>query len=115
MRDERLIKERYMRDGLSVRLGGLAADLARIKSFSAHPDHRDTVGSMIEESKYFIEWSAPGAELPVQAVLVEMQIQLALWQLRWRETWADPVARSAVAEQAGKWSQQVLEMSGLLA
>ncbi len=114
MRDPTAIRERYLRDELPVRLGGLAANLARIKSFSDHPAHRDVVETLVEESKFFIEWAAPEAELEVQARLVELQLLLARWQRRWEDIWADPVQRAAVAEQAHDWSKQVLEMSGLL-
>jgi hypothetical protein len=46
--------------------------------------------------------------------LVEIQRQLARWQHGWQDLWADPVARAAVAAQAGAWSKRVLEQSGLL-
>jgi len=114
VRDLTAIRERYLRDELPVRLGGLAANLARIKSFSDHPDHRDVIESLLNESKFFIEWTAPDAELDMQAVLVELQLQLARWQRAWADIWTDPVQRATVAEQAGVWSERVLKMSGLL-
>ena len=55
MRDLTAIRERYLRDELPVRLGGLAANLARIKSFSDHPNHCDVIESLLNESKFFIE------------------------------------------------------------
>ena len=54
------------------------------------------------------------AELNVQAELVELQLQLARWQHKWSDIWADPERRAFVAEQAGQWSRRVLDMSGLL-
>ena len=114
MKDWTAIQERYMRDDLPVRLGGLAANLSRIKSFSTNEASRDTVASLIEESKMFIEWTAAQAEIDVAAKLVELQIQLALWQLQWQSIWTDSVRRSQIAEQSSIWSKQVLEMSGLL-
>jgi hypothetical protein len=114
MINQAAIRERYMRDALPIRLGGLAANLARVESFSDHPDHRDVVESLLEESKFFIEWAAPEAELPVQAELVELQIRLAEWQQTWADIWADPMKRSAVAEQARSWSNRVLKLAGLL-
>lgn len=113
MRDRTAIRERYLRDALPVRLGGLAANLARVKSFSDHPDHRDAVESLLEESKFFIEWTVPDAASDVQAELVELQRQLARWQRAWATIWADPVRRVAVADQVRAWSERVLEMSGL--
>ena len=114
MTDRTEVRERYLRDELPVRLGGLAANLARVGSFSQNPAHRDVVERLVEESKFFIEWAAPDAELGVQAELVELQIVLARWQHTWPGLWADPVRRGAVADQARAWSRRVLEMSGLL-
>jgi hypothetical protein len=114
MKNQTAIRERYLRDGLPVRLGGLAANLARIKSFSDHPDHGNIIESLLEESKFFIEWTILEAELEIQPVLVSLQIQLALWQYRWKDIWVDPIHRSAVADQAWEWSERILTISGLL-
>ncbi len=114
MKDWTAIRDRYLRDELPVRLGGLAANLARIKSFSDHPDHRDAVESLLEESKFFIEWTALDAGLDLQAELIELQVQLARWQHSWSKIWADSVQRTAIVEQASDWSKRLLDMSGLL-
>ncbi len=114
MKDWKAVQERYLKDALPIRLGGLAANLARIKSFSDHPDHRDVVESLLDESKFFIEWTAPDAELGLQAELVELQLQLACWGLNWKEIWSDPERRAAAAGKAHIWSERILEMSGLL-
>src|ERR1043165_18026 len=106
MKDWTTIRERYMSDPLPTRLGGLAANLSRIKSFSANEASRDTVASLINESKLFIEWTAAQAETETAAKLVELQIQLALWQLQWQRIWADPSKRAQVAEQSRLWSSQ---------
>ena len=108
MKDWSLIRERYMRDTLPVRLGGIAANLSRIKSFSAND------ASLIDESKMFIEWTAAQAEIPTAALLVDLQVQLACWQLGWDRIWADSTQRKQVAEQSANWSKQVMELSGLL-
>ena len=109
-----LIRERYLRDNLPLRLGGLAANLSRIKSFSTLEASREAVESMIDESKFFIEWTAAETEIPIAAQLVELQIQLARWQRAWTDTWGNPVQRRQMAEQSAIWSKRVLEMSGLL-
>lgn len=114
MKDWTTIRERYLRDNLPTRLGGLAANLSRIKSFAAHDTSRDVVESLIDESKFFIEWTAAQAEHHAAAELVELQVQLARWQHRWATIWADPAQRRQVAEQSRAWSARVLEMSGLL-
>ena len=114
MKDWTVIEERYMRDELPVRLGGLAANLGRIKSFSANEASRETVASLIDESKMFIEWTAAQAEINTAAIMVDVQVQLALWQIRWERIWTDPAQRKQMAEQSGIWSKQILELSGLL-
>jgi len=114
MRNQTAIRERYLRDPLPIRLGGLAADLARVQSFSDNSNLRDAVEGLLEESRFFIEWAAPEAELEKQVALVELQRQLTRWQHSWPHIWADPAHRAAVAEQAGVWSERVLGMSGLL-
>lgn len=114
MKDWTQIKERYLQDDLPVRLGGLAANLSRIKSFSANEASNAVVESLIDESKMFIEWTAAQAEAHTAEKLVDIQIQLALWQFQWKTIWVDASKRDQVAEQSALWSKQVLELSGLL-
>ena len=108
------IKQRYMKDPLPTRLGGLAANLARVNSFSRNDANQDAVFSLMNESKYFIEWTAAEAEVDIAAQLVDLQIQLAFWQHRWAQIWMNTEKRQAVAHQSREWSDRVLELSGLL-
>ena len=115
----RAVRERYMQDGLPVRLGGLAANLMRIASVAVasvadHPANRQVVDSLLEESKFFIEWTVPDTSIDKQEALVELQIRLALWQLRWYPDSNDPVKRARLIQEVRAWAAQVLEMSGLL-
>jgi hypothetical protein len=102
------IKTRYLQDDLRVRLGGIAANLARIASSSFNPANCKAVESMLEESKFFIEWIAPDAPLNVKASLAELQIQLALWHLVWPQAYADPQKREKLSQLTRTWSQNVL-------
>lgn len=108
------IRERYLRDDVATRLGGIAANLARVSSFSRNPANKDAVNSLLDESKYFIEWTAGEAISDTAAELVEMQVQIARWQYRWDMIWEDPTSRMTVAQQAQMWSDRLLEASGLL-
>ena len=114
MKDWAPIRERFMRDDLPVRLGGLAANLSRIKSFSQNEANRSVVKSLIEESKHFIEWTASEAEIETAAKLVELQLELVRWQSKLEQFWPDPIQRKQLAEKSSAWSQQVLESSGLI-
>jgi hypothetical protein len=114
MRDWTAIRARYLRDALPVRLGGLAANLSRIKSFATHDASREAVESLIDESKRFIEWTAAETGSDAAAELVDLQVQLACWQRSWASIWADPSRRTKVVEQSTAWAKRVLEISGLL-
>ena len=112
------IRDRYLRDGVPTRLGGLAANLARISSFASQAPGTEhslaPVTHLLEESKWFIEWT--GAEVPEAArpELVELQIQLALWQRAWVTRRMTEDQRHAMIAQAKAWSTRLLELSGLL-
>lgn len=107
-------RERYLQDALPIRLGGLAANLRRMSSFSAYTANGPAVHSLIDESKHFIEWTAREAEIEVAAELVELQLQLARWQHHWDALWADQARREQLGSQARAWSDRVLSLSGLL-
>lgn len=114
MKDWNALRERYLKDDLSAPLGGLAANLVRIKSLVQVGASSNTVEYLMRESKFFIEWTAMDAGIEKAADLVELQVQLARWQFGWSNIWADDGQRMNVAEQANIWSDRVLEMSGLL-
>jgi len=112
--DRAAIRERYLRDNVAVRLGGLAANLLRINSFASRETNSTVVESLLDESKFFIEWTAREVEIERAAELVELQVQLARWQHNWLSIWNDSIQRKRVAEQSHLWSTRVLDMSGLL-
>ncbi|MEQ9354696.1 hypothetical protein [Coleofasciculus chthonoplastes] len=114
MKDWKALQGRYLNDEVPTRLGGLAANLARIKSLTKSGVNGNAVEYLIRESKFFIEWTAMDAGMDHAAELVELQVQLARWQFHWSKIWADDAKRINVAEQARVWTERVLEMSGLL-
>jgi hypothetical protein len=76
-------KERFLRDPIPIRLGGLAANLARVNSFSGNSANQAAVFDLFEESKYFIEWTAAETEIDTAADLIDLQLQIAIWQRNW--------------------------------
>jgi len=114
MKENAALRERYLKDALAVRIGGLAANLARVGSFSNDPRHERVVAAMLDESKWLIEWAAASAPADLQELLVECQRQLARWQVSWSEIWRDVNRRAEVAEAARMWSGRLLDASGLL-
>ncbi len=113
-KDWTTIRERFLKDDISVRLGGLAANLSRIKSFANNEKNKAVVESLIDESKHFIEWTAHETEIDTAAKLVELQIILALWQIKLDQVWLDTNQRKQISDESNIWSQQVLVASGLL-
>jgi hypothetical protein len=103
-----------MRDDLSRRLGGLAADLARVSSSARHPAAAESVALMLEESQYFIEWTAAETEPEVAAELVDIQVMLALWRRAWPEAQHNLQQRTLLSFSAKKWADWVLRYSGLV-
>lgn len=104
------LRQRFLRDPLPIRLGGLAADLARIASFSENPANRQTVVNLLEEGKYFAEWAAPEAPLETQALLAELQMILAVWERRWLNGTPDEGMRT----EAQRKSDELLALAGLI-
>jgi hypothetical protein len=108
------IRTRYLQQDTARRIGGLAANLARIASFADDPDNFNAVKSIIEESKFLIEWIAPDFPLDVQTKLVELQIQLSLWHLKFPEICQNPESLKKMITQATAWSKELLKLSGLV-
>lgn len=107
------LRSRYLQDPISVRLGGLAANLARISSFSKNDDHQEAVLTTLQESKWFIEWTAGELDVQKATVLVRLQVQLAIWQIQSQKKWHEAKWRLELETRSKELSQQILEMSGL--
>ena len=107
-------RERYMRDEVPTRLGGLAANLARARSASQNSLNEKVVFSLFEESKFFIEWTAAETSLETAEELVELQIQLAIRQRSLHSIWNSEDRRNEIASFSASWSDRILKRSGLL-
>ncbi|MEW6367173.1 MAG: hypothetical protein AB1714_21290 [Acidobacteriota bacterium] len=114
MRDLDRMRERFMRDPLPRRLGGLSASLARIASCARRETGAESALQMMDECRYYIEWSAADADPDLAAELVDIQVELALWRRIWTETQPHPLQRTLLSFQAKKWADRVLDHSGLL-
>jgi hypothetical protein len=113
MKDWTAKRDRYLSESVPNRLGELAANLARIASFCSNDLNRDAMASLIEESKFSIEWTAIDARVRWAAELVECQVQLARWKLGWSSICADEAKRKTVTEQAKSWSKRIVGISRL--
>jgi hypothetical protein len=65
------------------------------------------------ESKHFIEWSAHHVSLDLQVGSPSCS-SIVRWERRLRDTLADSAERASMANAANRWSERLLERSGLL-
>ena len=107
------LRERFLRDPLPRRLGGLAATLARISSSARESSDPASVARLLQEAKYLIEWTAADAEPEIAAELVSMQTQINLWLRAWKKTNQFREQRTLLSIHAKYWSDRALDFSGL--
>ena len=114
MKDMEQLRERFLRDPLPRRLGGLAATLGRISSSARKSTDPIVVSNLLDEAKHLIEWTAAETEPETAAELVRMQTMITLWQRAWEEASQNPKQRILLSVQAKEWSDKALEFSGLV-
>ena len=113
MKNMERIRDRYLKEPLPQRLGGLAASLARISSSARRSSGAAEVAVMLEECRYFIEWTAAGAEPEAAADMVDIQLLLTMWCSAWSDAQKIPAQRMILSVLAKGWSDRVLDYSGL--
>lgn len=114
MTDIEQMREGFMQDDLSTRLGGLAADLMRVASSARRPTGAKAVERMLEESQYFIEWTAAELEPEIAVHLVNIQRLIALWRDAWDKAQKNQLQRTILSVTAKQWADEVLSYSGLI-
>jgi hypothetical protein len=114
MKDMGQLRERFLRDPLPRRLGGLAATLGRISSSARNSTDPNVVSNLLDEAKHLIEWTAAETEPETAAELVHMQTMITLWQRAWEEASQNPKQRILLAVQAKDWSDKAVDFSGLV-
>jgi hypothetical protein len=114
MKDMEKLRERFLRDPLPRRLGGLAATLGRISSSARKSTDPSIVSDLLDEAKHLIEWTAADTEPETAAELVHMQTMITLWQRAWSEASQSPKQRLLLSVQAKVWSDKAVDFSGLV-
>jgi hypothetical protein len=108
------MRARFLRDPLPRRLGGLAATLGRISSIARESSDPANAIRLLEEARYFIEWTAAETEPEIAAELVSMQRLITLWLKAWNKASQNKEERTLLSVQAKYWSDRALDFSGLL-
>ena len=114
MKNKEKFHERFLRDPIPRRLGGLSATLGRISSSAREASDPRQVAILLDEAKYLIEWTAADVDPEIAADLVAMQRLIVLWQKAWAKTEPTREQRTLLATRAKQWSDQTLEFSGLV-
>lgn len=114
MKDRSKLRERFLRDHVSIQLGNLASNLARIADFIPLELEQAAILELFDESKFMVEWAAAAATLEQQFILVELQRCLVRWRFAWHDISADATQRALVIDKAREWSERLLAISGLL-
>jgi len=114
MPNKEKLRERYLRDPLPRRLGGLAATLGRISSSARDTSDPASVARLLQEAKYLIEWTAAEAEPEVAAELVSMQRLIILWIKAWEKESHSREQCILLSVQAKDWADKAMDYSGLL-
>ncbi len=114
MTNKEKLRERFLRDPLPRRLGGLAATLGRISSSARRSTDPSVVSNLLDEAKHFIEWTAAETEPDTAAELVRIQTMISLWQRAWDEASQNPKQRLLLSVQAKDWADKAVDFSGLI-
>jgi hypothetical protein len=106
MRDLERMRERFIRDGSSVRLGNLSSNLLRLNKWILMRHNDEAIVDLMREIAWLMEWSGDLAS----AELADMQREIC----RWRRVWPVERVRHILALRAFQMSNHILESSGLL-
>ncbi len=113
MIDREKLRQRFLRDPLPRRLGGLAATFGRISSSARKSSEPAIVVDLLDEARRMIEWTAGEAEPEAAAELVRIQTLLTVWQKAWETASQNPQQRLLLSLQAKHWSDKAVDFSGL--
>ena len=103
-----LLRERFDRDPVSVKWGGIASDLLRLSTM-AHANRLDSDAfrSVLTETKLFTEWLAPQVRFEEQETILSLQRTLSGIS----SPYPDP---KDIEIKTHAWSDKVLDISGLV-
>jgi hypothetical protein len=112
--DKEKLRQRFLRDPLPRRLGGLAATFGRISSSARRSNDPVVVTDLLDEARHLIEWTAGETEPEMAGELIRIQTLLTIWQKAWATASQDKRQRLLLSVQAKDWSDRLVDLSGLL-
>lgn len=109
-----LYADSFIKETPARQLGALAATLGRIASSAEKTTRTKAVAPMLDECLQFIEWTLSYQPDTANKELKDLSVMLKLWRDSWEYAQIDQHLRTLLSIQTKKWSDQVLEYSGLL-
>jgi hypothetical protein len=109
-----LMIDSFLKESPPRQLGALAATLARVSSSSMKPARTAAIVPMLSECIEFIEKLTPPDSPKIASEIKDLGIMLGLWRESWPYVHEHESQRQLLSMQARKWSDLVLEYSGLL-
>jgi hypothetical protein len=106
MKDLKRMRDRFIRDESSVRMGNLASNLLRLSKWIQTGHNDEAIVDLMRQIAWLMEWSGDLAS----AELADMQREIC----RWRRVWPVEQVRHILALRAFQMSNRILERSGLL-
>ncbi|MGH7495407.1 MAG: hypothetical protein ACREOO_23870 [bacterium] len=114
MIDAAKLQALHTRDPIPIQLGNLASSVKRL-GFLIHTHKSEkSVRQLLQECRSFAGWTFPDADFETQLALADLQIALDNWGKDLEGEKNEEPWRTAVNAACEKWSQKLLELSGLL-
>ncbi|MHC5761392.1 hypothetical protein [Nostoc sp.] len=105
----------FMQDDVTTRLRRLATHLSQIQSLWTQGSSEDLILVLVDESRYFIEWTVPDMvkadDIDRACELVDLVRLLTRWLFHWDNIWTDAEQKQSGSAQISYWLQRVLEIS----
>ncbi|QLE53414.1 hypothetical protein FD724_36495 (plasmid) [Nostoc sp. C057] len=105
----------FMQDDVTTRLRRLATHLSQIQSLWTQGSSEDLILALVDESRYFIEWTVPDMvkadDIDRACELVDLVRLLTRWLFHWDNIWTDAEQKQSASAQISYWLQRVLEIS----
>jgi hypothetical protein len=109
-----LMIDSFLKESPPRQLGALAATLARIASSATKPTRTAAIVPMLSECIEFIEKLTPPESPKVTSEPNDLGTMLGLWRESWPYVHEYESQCQLLSMQTKKWSDLVLEYSGLL-
>ncbi|MFN6455745.1 MAG: hypothetical protein RM022_026595 [Nostoc sp. EfeVER01] len=105
----------FIQDDVTTRLRRLATHLSQIQSLWTQGSSEDLILALVDESRYFVEWTVPDMvkadDIDRACELVDLVRLLTRWLFHWDDIWTDAEQKQSASVQISYWLQRVLEIS----